>query len=43
MQVAKTIVISNGIEHYGIEKEIHKSSSVLVIVLCGFQKEISHT
>jgi hypothetical protein len=34
---------SNGIEHYGVNKKILKNSLVLVIILCGFQKEINHT
>jgi hypothetical protein len=34
---------NNGIEHYGINKKIQRSNSILVIMLCGFQMEISHT
>jgi hypothetical protein len=43
MQVAKLLTFSNGTEHYGIKKRIQRSNSILVIMLCGFQREISHT
>jgi hypothetical protein len=35
--------LNSGIEHYGVDKRIHKSNSVLVIILCGFPRVISHT
>jgi putative component of toxin-antitoxin plasmid stabilization module len=40
MQVAE---IQCGIKHYGVNKRIKKNNLVLVIMLCGFQKAISHT
>jgi len=43
MQVVETIGITNGIEYYGVSKKIQKNCSILVIMLCGFQKEINHT
>jgi hypothetical protein len=37
------MVFNSGIEHYGVSKRIQKNSSILVIILYGFQREISHT
>jgi hypothetical protein len=39
----KLMVFSSGIEHYGVSKRIQKSSSILVIMFYGFQREINHT
>jgi hypothetical protein len=37
------MVFSNGVEHYGFNKRFQRNNLVLVIMFCGFQKEISHT
>jgi ferredoxin-fold anticodon binding domain-containing protein len=42
MQVVKLHEFSSGIEHYGVDKIIQKNNSILVIMLCGFQRAISH-
>jgi hypothetical protein len=39
----KLLVFNKVIEHYGVNERIQKNSLILVIMFCGFQKEISHT
>jgi hypothetical protein len=39
----KLMVFNSGMEHYGVSKRINKSGSILVIMFCGFQREINHT
>jgi hypothetical protein len=43
MQATKIHAFNNGIEHYGVNKKIHESNLVLVIMFFGFQREINHT
>jgi hypothetical protein len=43
MQASKLLVFNNGIKHYGASKKIPKNNSILVIMFCVFQKDISQT